>query len=476
MMMMMTEVMVIRPQKGRRVRPLFIAMLALVCLMVCCGQVSALSVNMTNVTVGAGEDASLIVTLDAAPAGISQYNLTLSLVNDSVAEFTAVEFPEWVVSSENSTFPAPVVDLLAVNDSPSRDEMSGPLLLATVHVRGIAAGVSPVTLTIHQMEDGNGTVMDGEIMPAVVFVNESAEPLPVEDPPEEETVGGIADALNVSVQSPVLNVGREVQVNVTLSAAPAGLGRFNLSLVMENVSVAEWTGVAYPSGVLSPGGSWNASQIYLDGAYDLWNFTESADPIVLATVRVQGLTPGVSNVTIAINTMEDGNGTVMDVEGISGVISVNGSVADVPVEESPELLSPGDGEEGYQYICTVVGDISFGTFEEGTNEESVYFDIDTNDPHVTAVQITVCDTNLLTQGFFASDGHTLPLPLQVKGGDILDYQKLNCSGVVLTMPLSEDEYGDLFIDPITLNQPVPNLYCCLAGDYHIELSFDSEFI
>ncbi|MDE4908096.1 hypothetical protein L0665_05675 [Methanogenium marinum] len=456
---------------------LLLSMLCFVAL--CCGAATALNVSMNDVTVSAGEEGVLEVILDAAPAGLSAYNLTLSFVNDSVAEFTGVEFPEWIVSSGNSTFPAPLVNLTGVNESPSIEEIPGPVLLATVRVRGIAVGESPVEVFVHQMDDGNGTMMDVECMVSIISVNESLADTPIDSPlpigPGEDN----ADVLSVGILNVTVNAGAEEVVNVTFDAVPQGVNVYNLTVSLENESVAEWVGVELPSWVTSfENITFPNSSVNLQITGDSQMVNESADPILLASLHVRGITPGVSPVIVIIHQMDVENGTVMDVEGVPGFVYVNGSI-DVPVEENDPVESSsddGDGGEGYRYICNIAGDISFGTLEEGYNEESVFFDIETDDPDVTAVKITVRDTNLLTQGFLASDRDTLSLPLQVKGGNIIDYQNLNCSEVVLTFPISEDDLGGLTIEPLILNQPVPSINSCLAGDYRISLSFDSVFV
>ncbi|WFN33794.1 hypothetical protein L1S32_08055 [Methanogenium sp. S4BF] len=457
-----------------------VVMLSLFCLAaVCCTAGAALSVNMTNVTVGAGEEEVIVVALDAAPAGISIYNLTLSLENGSVAEFTGVEFPEWVISSENTTFPASLVDLKGVDESQSSEAVPVPVLLATLRVRGIGAGESPVAISVHQFYDGNGTMMDVECMAGVISVNESVAVPPTDNPPADDPVEDGVDVPGVRILNVTVETGAEEVVNVTSDAVTQGLSVCNLTLSIENASVAEWVGVEFPSWVTPfENITFPNSSVNLQVTGDSQMVNESVDTTLLASMHVRGITPGVSPIIVTIHQMDDENGTVMDIEGISGFVYVNRSV-DVPVVEN-ETVEPssddGGGSEEYWYVCNIVGDISFGTLEEGPNEESVTFDIETNDPDVTAVEITVCDTNELLPGFLASDGYTLSLPLQVKGGDAFEYQNLNCSEVVLTFPIWEDDSGGLTIEPLILNQPVPDIHSCLAGDYHVSLSFDSVFI
>ena len=165
-----------------------------------------------------------------------------------------------------------------------------------------------------------------------------------------------------------------------------------------------------------------------------------------------------------------------DIEATPCRISVKENTDVPPTEEDPEDPSSGGGDMEYNYTFIVMESLSLGLMEVGNNEGYVIFEVDTDDPDVTAVEITVHDTSELNKGFFVSDGRPLPLPLQVKGGDVDAYQNLNRPEVVLTLPLLRDGSGGVAIDPIVLNQPVPDMNACLAGKYTIGLSFDGVFV
>lgn len=110
---------------------------------------------------------NIALTLDVAgPAGLSGYNLTLMMENDSVAEWVGVEFPSWISSSDTCTFPASSI-VLNASGVLQVEEGAGPVRLVTVQVRGITPGASPVAFFVYQIDDDNSAVMDIEAIPGV---------------------------------------------------------------------------------------------------------------------------------------------------------------------------------------------------------------------------------------------------------------------------------------------------------------------
>ena len=149
--------------------------------------------------------------------------------------------------------------------------------------------------------------------------------------------------------------------------------------------------------------------------------------------------------------------------------------ADVPPVDVPDEIVAENNTE-YWYAFDVTEQLSLGTLKVGANEGSVIFGIDTNDPDVTAVEITVCDMSESTRGFFVSDGQPLALPLQVKGGNTVAYQDLNCPGVVLTYPLLGNASVGFTIEPLFINQPIMNILDLPRNDCRIMLGYDAVFV
>lgn len=157
--------------------------------------------------------------------------------------------------------------------------------------------------------------------------------------------------------------------------------------------------------------------------------------------------------------------------------SINYPPTDVPPTDDPSV-DPEEGGEEYWYLFNATEHVSFGSMVMGCNEGFVSFGIDTNDPDLMPVEITVYDASEINKGFFVSGDQplSLPLPLQVKGGDVVEYRNLNCTGVVLTYPVFGNTFVGFKIDSLYLNQPVPNLAEIVKGDYGISLEYNTVFL
>ena len=106
-----------------------------------------------SITVGssrvasAGGTATVPIVLASAPNGISGYNVTVALSDPSVAEITAVAFPDWAGMKAGSAVPAGRVALQAVDMSMQVPVGATNVTLATLTVTGRAAGTTAITVT-----------------------------------------------------------------------------------------------------------------------------------------------------------------------------------------------------------------------------------------------------------------------------------------------------------------------------------------
>ncbi len=178
------------------------------------------------------------------------------------------------------------------------------------------------------------------------------------------------------------------------------------------------------------------------------------------------------------NVTESGDVPPVDVSDPVPVPGTEGNVTesgDVPPAGVPNEIIPENHTE-YWYTFNVTEQLSLGTLKVGDNEGSVIFGIDTNDPDVTAINITVRDMSESIRGFFVSDGQPLALPLQVKGGNSATYRDLSCPGVVLTYPLQGNTSVGFTIEPLFINQPIMNILGLPRSDCQITLGYEAVFV
>ena len=113
----------------------------------------------------AGGTEEVPIVLASAPNGLSGYSITVALDDPSIAEITAVSFPDWAQLSSSPGLPSDRANLRAV-DITSQVPVNGEnVLLATISVRAKAAGTTNVSIT---PEEGLGVQdREGDIYPVV---------------------------------------------------------------------------------------------------------------------------------------------------------------------------------------------------------------------------------------------------------------------------------------------------------------------
>lgn len=94
-----------------------------------------------------GETATVPIVLASAPNGLSGYNISVALTEPSVAEITAVTFPDWAGMKANSDVPTDRVALQAVDMTMQVPVGGTNVTLATLTVTGRASGTTGITVT-----------------------------------------------------------------------------------------------------------------------------------------------------------------------------------------------------------------------------------------------------------------------------------------------------------------------------------------
>jgi len=112
-------------------------------------------------TLSVGQTRAYTVALDAAPAELLSYNLTVQLTDPAVGEIVGVQFPAWSVIPANGTVPADTV-WCSARDSTGASGTAN-ITLVTVTVRADAPGTTEITVPPGRIEDRHG----GRYFPAV---------------------------------------------------------------------------------------------------------------------------------------------------------------------------------------------------------------------------------------------------------------------------------------------------------------------
>jgi hypothetical protein len=120
-----------------------------------------------------GGTAEVPIVLSGAPNGLSGYNLTVSLADPSVAEITAVAYPDWAGLKVDPSVPAGRVSLQAVDMTMQVPVGATNVTLATLTVRAIKVGSTAVTVTPDAklgVQDRNGDLYAVTAVPGTLTV------------------------------------------------------------------------------------------------------------------------------------------------------------------------------------------------------------------------------------------------------------------------------------------------------------------
>ena len=158
--------------------------------------VSTVSFDPLNSRTYMGSTTTVNLTLDSVPDGLSGYNLTVSLSNQSIAEIISVSFPTWVTLHDNSTPPADSVWLKAADLVGNVGIGDTNISLGALTIRGDTAGVCDIMVTVTGMDDDDGDPINPGTVSGTINVT-SVIPLPDHDnPPTDPDSDGFYEDLN----------------------------------------------------------------------------------------------------------------------------------------------------------------------------------------------------------------------------------------------------------------------------------------
>jgi len=146
--------------------------LGIVALLAFVGVPAAGAVTLSGdaVKVVSGSMTTMAISLDEAPAGLSGYNLTISVGDPAVAGIVGVSFPEWAAIHGNSSVPGPQVWIKAIDLNNQIKISTDKVLLCSVILQGKADGESPISVAVTKMDDDSGNVIAPDIRESTVTV------------------------------------------------------------------------------------------------------------------------------------------------------------------------------------------------------------------------------------------------------------------------------------------------------------------
>ena len=274
------------------------------CLLVSAAAASVVSIGNGQVT-SIGGTASLNLTLDSAPAGLSGYNINVSVGDPSVARITAFSFPSWATLNSNSSVPGSYVQLEAVDLNDQIQPGAANIPLATIGLTGLKGGSTPVLITVNEIDDDSGNLISPLLQPGTfsVAVVQPAGTISVTSSPSgaEIFLDG-ADTGNVTPAS----FGNIAPGDHTIAVSLIGYSpaSMNVTVTAGSTSHADFQLVQIPqTGSISVTSSPGGAEISLDGSdtgkmtpFTLDNITPGDHAV---TVSLAGYTPDSMTVTVS---------------------------------------------------------------------------------------------------------------------------------------------------------------------------------
>jgi len=144
---------------------------------------------------------SFDIVIDKLPAGLSGYNITVTVFiecNASIipSEIVAVEFPSWAVLHANSSLPSDQVWIKAIDLNDEIKENTTNVTLAIITIRPQIVANTTINLQINRLDDDMGYPIDVIIQNATLKVL-YLPPLPgIPNPPTDPDDDGLFEDLN----------------------------------------------------------------------------------------------------------------------------------------------------------------------------------------------------------------------------------------------------------------------------------------
>lgn len=116
------------------------------------------------------------IILDSAPAGLSGYDITVSLTNTTAATIAAASLPGWATVGEVGTLPASSVRITAADINDQIAAGASGIILATVAVQALTPGTTSFTISISSLDDDTGAPIDATLAPGTITLTSGLRP------------------------------------------------------------------------------------------------------------------------------------------------------------------------------------------------------------------------------------------------------------------------------------------------------------
>jgi PKD repeat protein len=136
------------------------------------------------------------IMVDKVPAGLSGYNVTISISDSTIAEINAVSFPSWAQLPKNSTLPSSSVWIKAADLNKQINPGDTNVLLGTITVKGKQAGTSDINIVSTAIDNDNGSIVNPVVNKGMISVTPMKPYPPYTVPPTDPNHDGLYEDIN----------------------------------------------------------------------------------------------------------------------------------------------------------------------------------------------------------------------------------------------------------------------------------------
>ncbi|AKB36579.1 cell surface protein [Methanosarcina siciliae C2J] len=160
---------------------------------------------------------------------------------------------------------------------------------------------------------------------------------------EVSEASGSTVTLYFDPENSSVSENESTEINLVASNFPAGLSGYNLTVALDDPTVAEIVDIEYPSwALITENSSLPATSIYLKAVDGEDAVKEGAAGVVLATLKVSGKEKGSTNISIGVDRLDDDSGNVIEPTFFTGKIEVT-LLSPLPDQEYAPKDLDGDG-------------------------------------------------------------------------------------------------------------------------------------
>ncbi|AAM07055.1 PKD domain-containing protein [Methanosarcina acetivorans] len=141
------------------------------------GSTVTLYFDPASSSVSENESTEINLVASNFPAGLSGYNLTVSIDDPAIAEIVDIEYPSWALITQNSTLPGTSIYMKTVDLEDSVKEGAADVVLATIKVSGKEKGSANLSIGVKRLEEDSGDPIEPALLTGTIEVT-LLSPLP----------------------------------------------------------------------------------------------------------------------------------------------------------------------------------------------------------------------------------------------------------------------------------------------------------